>query len=77
MQMKIENNLILSGLLILIQFVAGCSPGLFTRRIQVQQKGKPSTYNNSAQGAVQFISLSGQQCMNVRVTLDLSVRPEC
>jgi len=70
-----KNNLILVSSLILIHLVVGCSPGVLTRRIQVQQTGKPSTFNNTALVTVQFRSPAGQQSGDLYLSdLENSIR---
>ena len=61
MQMKITCGMILLCIMLMIQFITGCSAGLLTRRIQVQETGKPSLNDNTALVTVQFRSLTGRQ----------------
>jgi TolB-like protein len=59
--MKLKNNFIRLDSLILVLFIAGCSAGLLTRKIQVQHIGKPSVYDTKALVTVQFRSPAEQR----------------
>jgi TolB-like protein len=73
--MKFKINLILVNTLILIQFIAGCSPGLLTRRIEVEQIGKPSPNSTTALVTVQFRSTSARPVRDLYLSdLENSIR---
>jgi TolB-like protein len=56
--MKIKKILVLFGVYVTLLCLTGCSAGLLTRRIDVQQLARPSTSNTTAQVNVQFRPVS-------------------